>query len=107
MAAQFVFILQRVHDRAKLESYWARAGATFAGHSVKLLAGYSPVEVIEGQGPVLATVIAEFPDRDAALAWYHSPAYTEVRRYRLEGADCLAILIDGSRRIPVEERGVG
>ena len=67
MAAQFVFILQRVHDRAKLESYWARAGATFAGHSVKLLAGYSPVEVIEGQGPVLATVIATLLDKTGAL----------------------------------------
>lgn len=104
MAAHIVFILKRTHDRDKLVQYWTHARSAFAGHPIKMLAPFSPVEVLEGDDPVQATVIVEFTTREDAQAWYHSPAYAEWRDLRLQGADFLSILIDSNHPIPLQER---
>jgi len=40
-------------------------------------------------------VIVEFPDMDAARAWYNSPAYQDARQHRFQGADYRVILTQG------------
>ena len=95
MPAYCVFILKNVKDRAKLDEYWAKAGPTMKGFSVKPLAAYTPFKVLEGSDSVKAVVLAEFPSMAEAQRWYDSPAYTEVRQHRLAGADFLTLLIDG------------
>ncbi|HQV04594.1 MAG TPA: DUF1330 domain-containing protein [Novosphingobium sp.] len=37
----------------------------------------------------------EFPDMDAARAWYHSDAYQEARRVRFQGADYRVFITQG------------
>lgn len=94
MSAYLVFIREKTIDRKELEIYWAKIRETFAGHQVKVLASYGAHEDLEGL-PTEGTVIAEFPNMEAAKAWYDSPAYREVREHRLRGAVYRGILVQG------------
>lgn len=52
------------------------------------------VEVMEGDWPG-TVVIIEFPDVEAARAWYDSPAYREIVHLRTDHIDGAAIIVDG------------
>jgi uncharacterized protein (DUF1330 family) len=40
-------------------------------------------------------VIIEFPDIDAAKAWYNSPAYQDAKVHRLAGATYRVMVTEG------------
>jgi uncharacterized protein (DUF1330 family) len=94
MPAFIVFSKLRTKDQAELDTYTKKAGASFAGHDFKVLAAYGPQETLEG-GNTEGTVILSFPTRDAAKAWFDSPAYTEARQHRMAGADYQVTLVEG------------
>jgi hypothetical protein len=50
-------------------------------------------EVLEGAWPG-SVVLMEFPDREAAHAWYHSPAYQEILHFRTNNVISDLILVD-------------
>jgi uncharacterized protein (DUF1330 family) len=62
---------------------------------MKVLSGYGPHEVLEGD-PTEGVVIAEFPSMAAAKAWYDSPAYREAREHRFKGAVYRGILVEST-----------
>jgi uncharacterized protein (DUF1330 family) len=103
MSAYLLYICRDVHDRAELETYWKKIGPTFAGHSARMLAAYTEFDHLEGDGPVEGVVLAEFPSKAAAKAWYDSPEYREVRKHRVRGAKYLGILVEGGWKT-VDER---
>ena len=90
-----VFIREKTLDRAELEAYWKEAPATLEGHPIKVLSGYGPHEVWEGDN-VEGVVIAEFPSMEAARAWYHSSAYQKAREHRIKGAVYRGILVEAT-----------
>ncbi len=94
MAAYLIFIRDRVRDEALMAQYSEAAGKTLAGHPLEPLAFYGPGETLEG-AEVDGVVLLKFPDRDAAKAWYDSPAYTEARKIRHLGADYRVTLVEG------------
>jgi len=48
MPVYMVHVCHGVSDRAQLEKYWASIGPTLEGQPLKLLAAYTPFEVLEG-----------------------------------------------------------
>jgi uncharacterized protein (DUF1330 family) len=94
MPAFIVFTKQRTKDQAELDTYTKKAGKSFAGHDFKVLAAYGPQEVLEGDNHE-GTVILQFPDKNAAMAWFDSPAYSEARQHRMAGADYQVTLVEG------------
>lgn len=94
MSAYVIFIRDRIRDQGSLDQYNGLARATMAGHSVKPLVAYGKCETVEG-APVDGAVVLEFPDMDAAKAWYNSPAYAEARKHRHLGADYRAFITQG------------
>jgi len=52
-------------------------------------------QVIEGNLNLPRTVVMKFDSRDAALAWYNSPGYQEVRPLRHEAAESYIVLVEG------------
>ena len=52
--------------------------------------------VLEGDRQPHRTVIIEFPDLDAAQAWYDSPAYVEARAARAGAANASFIAVEGT-----------
>jgi uncharacterized protein (DUF1330 family) len=97
-----IYFCEGVTDRKELEIYWEKIGATFAGHEVKLLAGYTPFEILEGSN-IEGVVVAEFPTMEAARGWYHSPAYRAIRHHRTDNAKYVGLLVEGGVA-PVEQR---
>jgi len=62
MSAYIVFTREETLDQAELEIYWQKVAATFAGHTVKLLAAYGRHEVLEG-ADTEGVVIAELREK--------------------------------------------
>jgi uncharacterized protein (DUF1330 family) len=77
-----------------ITSYLAKIDATLEPYSGRFLVHGSGVETLEGiwTGDL---VIVEFPDRDAARAWYASEAYQRIVRLRTENSEGAVILVDG------------
>jgi hypothetical protein len=44
-----------------------------------------------------AVLRVRFEDRERALAWYHSPAYQEVMKLRLQSSTSNLVMIEGER----------
>ena len=74
-------------------SYLESVEATVAPYGGRWLAQGPADVVVEGAWPG-SVVLMEFPNREAATAWYNSPAYTAIRPLRTNNAISDLILID-------------
>jgi len=97
-----VYVCHSVSDRAKLEKYWSAIGPTLEGQPIKLLAGYAPYEVLEGDN-VLGVFVGEWPSMEAAKAWYDSPGYKAIRHLRMDNAKYTGMLVEAGFA-PEQER---
>jgi uncharacterized protein (DUF1330 family) len=95
MPAYLIAICRGVSDRARLEEYWEHSRPTFKGTDAKLLAVYTQVRTLEAAGVVEGVVLVEFPSMEIATRWYGSPAYQQVRSYRIGAAQFEIVLVDG------------
>ncbi|MEU9112888.1 DUF1330 domain-containing protein [Streptomyces sp. NPDC048483] len=71
----------------KIQATMDPFGGRFRVHNAK-------VEVREGSWPGFVVVI-EFPDMDAARAWYDSPAYQEILPLRTRHIEGDVVLVPG------------
>ena len=71
-----------VADEARYEHYKAQAGRSVVAAGGKYLVRGGDGAAMEGELRASRTVVLEFPTRAAALAWYQSPEYTEIRKLR-------------------------
>lgn len=94
MPAYVVFAREETRDPAELQRYSDTVKPSFDHHAVRFLAAYGAHEVLEGP-PIEGAVILEFPDADAARAWYLSPAYQQAAQHRFQSAVYRAFIIDG------------
>lgn len=94
MAAYVVFHAE-VHDPVRYEEYKALAQQAIADAGGRYLVRGGEITPLEGASPTRRTIILEFADRSAALAWYHSEAYTAAKAARGGVADADAYIIDG------------
>jgi uncharacterized protein (DUF1330 family) len=94
MSAYLIFTRDKTLDARELATYSKDVPATLAGHPVKVLALYGQHEDLEGASTE-GTVILEFPNIQAAKAWYDGSAYRKVREHRFKGAMYRVTLVDG------------
>ena len=94
MATFLVFTRTATKDPAEMEIYSGKAGASMKGHAATPLVAYGAQQVLEGPAHE-GMVILSFPDKDAAMGWYDSPAYSEAREHRFRGADYQVTLVEG------------
>lgn len=94
MATYIVFLRDRMKDTSAFEKYMDAVPPTLAGHPVRPIALYGRLQALEGE-PFEGAVIAEFPDWDAAMAWYNSPAYQEARKLRAKAGDYRVFITEG------------
>jgi uncharacterized protein (DUF1330 family) len=94
MSALFIAI-STITDREKVNQYLAGAPASLAGREIEVLAFTESGEDVEGAAPGSRVVVLKFPDKQAAMDWYHSPEYQSVLQLRLDGTEGFAILCDG------------
>jgi uncharacterized protein (DUF1330 family) len=94
MSVYLLFTRDKTLDQAEMDNYTKNVRPTFAGHDFKILALYGGHEDLEGAATE-GTVILEFPNAEAAKAWYDSPAYKQVREHRFKGASYRVTLVHG------------
>jgi uncharacterized protein (DUF1330 family) len=94
MAAYAVAHIRQVTIGAPIEEYLRRIDETLAPFGGRFLVHGGRIEVVEGSWPG-HLVVLEFPDMDAARAWYRSPAYQSIVRLRTDNSDGDTILVDG------------
>jgi uncharacterized protein (DUF1330 family) len=57
---------------------------------------FSKTRCLDLEGPSTeGTVVLQFPNMEAAKAWYDGPAYREVREHRFKGSNYHVTLING------------
>jgi uncharacterized protein (DUF1330 family) len=94
--AAYIIVQENMHgDQAGFEEYRGKVIATMAPFEGKFLARGGTLTVKEGEWPYQRTVLLEFPSRDAAERWYHSPAYQQILPLRKKCMDANFVIIDG------------
>ncbi|VAW71272.1 hypothetical protein MNBD_GAMMA10-836 [hydrothermal vent metagenome] len=71
-------------DKDKLSAYSAMAAETLVEYGGEFLAK-GLIEVLHGEPGFQTKVIIQFPDRDRAMNWYHSPEYQKIISVRDQG----------------------
>ncbi len=94
MSVYLIFQREQMLDEAEFATYARLVPSTLEEHPAKILALYGPQETFEGDGNE-GTVILEFPTKEAALAWYDSDAYRQVREHRFKASKYNVTLIQG------------
>ncbi|MFD7024996.1 DUF1330 domain-containing protein [Promicromonospora sukumoe] len=99
MSAYVVMLRESVTDPAGLEVYAAAARKARAGHEITPVIGYGVVTTLEGE-PLDGILVNRFPSTEAALAWYHSPAYQDALPHRQAAADYRVLIVPGVDEAP-------
>jgi uncharacterized protein (DUF1330 family) len=94
VSAYFIANIE-IRDEEEYGKYLARVDEVFARFEGKYLAVDPNPEVLEGTWDYSRVVLIEFPDRAALLRWYRSEAYREILKFRLRGARCDSVAIEG------------
>ncbi|MBM7788514.1 DUF1330 domain-containing protein [Tenggerimyces flavus] len=94
MKAYGVARLRNVHLGPAIVEYLEKIDAT--------LAPFGGTFIIHGDRPTKVEgdwagdlIVIEFPNRQAAVDWYESPAYQAILKLRTENSDSDVIIVDG------------
>ena len=92
----YVVVQESVKDQAMFDAYRKEVVATVTAHGGRFIVRGGALTVLEGEWPLPRLVILEFPSRQAAEAWYHSPAYQKILPLRLKSTAGNFIIVDGA-----------
>lgn len=95
MAAYFISFRDTMKDAAAYAAYLQKAGPTLGSREARLLVANGALTPLEGTCPD-GVVIIEFPDVQAARAWYDSPEYQAVIGERLAATEGRAVIVEGA-----------
>ncbi len=101
-----LIITAKIHDREKfVTGYGPAAARLVAQFGGKYLIRAPGAQLLEGAGMDGASVVvSEWADKAAALRFWNSPEYAEVKKLRAELADVSVLLVEAQERPPVAER---
>ena len=93
--AAYVIYQGEVFDPVRYEEYKTRAAESIVAAGGRYIVRGGAVEVLEGEAPAGRTVVLEFSSRQAAIDWYRSDEYSEIRKIREGAARANMYVIDG------------
>lgn len=93
--AAYVINQCEVTDPVQYEAYKTVAQESIAAAGGRYLVRGCEVTVLEGEPPAGRVVVAEFPNREAALAWYRGATYSAARKLRASAAVVRMFVVDG------------
>lgn len=97
--AAYMIVTADIKDRERFRAeYGKAAGALVARYGGRYLLMGPGAQLLEGGfGDGASMVISEWPDKEAALAFWNSPEYAEAKRLRQGLADCQVLLIEAPK----------
>lgn len=96
MTAYFVAQIN-IFDQEKYNQYLAGYNEIFDQYKGQVIAVDDDATTLEGEWTYKRTVIIKFPTEDDLQAWYRSPEYQELARYRREASEANIIMVHGRR----------
>jgi uncharacterized protein (DUF1330 family) len=93
--AAYVIYEGEVLDPPRYDEYKAKGAESIHAAGGKYVVRGGEVDALEGEPPAGRIVVLEFPSRQAALAWYRSAEYTEIRKIRESAARARMFVVDG------------
>jgi len=91
----YCIVYESVDDPQMFEQYRSQVMPTIEAFGGRFLARGGAFDALEGEMPYQRVVLLEFPTREKAAAWYHSPEYQRILPFRLKASRCQFILVDG------------
>lgn len=91
----YMIVNANIFDRERFGEYGRANAALVKQFGGKYLVLGGARETLEGEWPEGKSVISEWPSRYAALAYWHSPEYAQVRKLREGICDARVVLVDG------------
>ncbi len=91
----YCIVYETVDDPEMFEKYRSQVMPTIAAYQGRFVVRGGAFTVLEGEMPYKRIAVLEFPSREQAEAWYHSPAYQRILPFRTGAARCQFILVDG------------
>ena len=97
--AAYMIVTAKIADRdAFIHGYGSAAGKLVERFGGKYVLRGPGAELLEGGfGAGASMVVSEWPDKAAALAFWHSPEYAEVKKLREDIAECQVLLIEAPK----------
>jgi uncharacterized protein (DUF1330 family) len=92
----YVIVQETIQDEKMFAAYRNGVMATLQAFGGRFIVRGGQLTVIEGEWPHPRLVMIEFPSRQAAEGWYHSPAYQELLPLRLRSSVGNLVIVDGS-----------
>ena len=91
----YVVYQGEVLDPERYDEYKTKAAASIHAAGGKYLVRGGDVKVLEGEAPAGRVVVLEFPTMHAALDWYRSDEYMDIRRIREGAARARMYVVEG------------
>jgi uncharacterized protein (DUF1330 family) len=91
----YVIVETDIHDPERYEQYKAASPAAVAGGGGRFIARGGELAVLEGDWNPGRLVILEFPDLEAAKAWYASESYQQAKALREGAARLNMVAVEG------------
>jgi uncharacterized protein (DUF1330 family) len=91
----YCVVYEVIDDPLPFEEYRRQVPATIEAHGGRFVVRGGAFTVLEGEMPYQRIAMLEFPSRQAAEEWYHSPEYQRILPLRLQSGRSLFVLVDG------------
>jgi uncharacterized protein (DUF1330 family) len=95
MPAYVIADVRVAGDTEALQEYRRRNTDTVAAHGGRFVVRGGEHELLEGDWDTKRIVVMEFPDMDAARAWWSSDEYEAIKPIRRGGSTTNILLVDG------------
>jgi len=96
MPAYVIATVSDTWDQEKLVEYRERNTDAVANHGGRFVVRGGALEVLEGASEAVRIVVIEFPDLDAARAWYGSDEYAPLIELRQSASKTDIVLVEGA-----------
>jgi uncharacterized protein (DUF1330 family) len=91
----YCIVYEILDDPKVFEEYRSQVMPTIEAFEGRFLVRGGAFTALEGEMPYQRIAMLEFPSREKAEAWYHSPAYQRILPLRAKSSRCQFILVDG------------
>ena len=96
MPAYVIADVRDAWDADALNEYRRRNTDAVANHGGRFVIRGGEHEVLEGEWDTRRIVLIEFPDTDAARAWWNSDEYEAIKELRRGASTTNIVLVDGA-----------
>ncbi len=96
MPAYVIADVRDAWDTEALEEYRRRNTDAVAAHGGRFVVRGGEHELLEGEWDTKRIVLIEFPDREAARAWWNADEYEAIKPIRRGASTTNILLVDGA-----------